>query len=586
MPSNPLPVSVAEECRKASKIFATFVDPVNGLDKVIPSSVLRKAKGFAFLTVVKAGFVLSARAGTGVVIARMADGNWSAPSAIGTAGAGFGFQVGAEMAEFLIILNSRAAVNTFMAAGSLTLGGNMSVAAGPLGRNVEGTGSISSKGGVAAMYSYSRTKGLFGGASVEGSVIVERQDANAKAYGANVSAKQLLSGQIEVPAFAEQLIDTIARRSGNANNWVGEEEEDIQRPEAGKYSFGSQFASGGSDGIGSKSGGGSGSGFVSKLGSMGRSRSGSGNTSSPSSFSRVGDSAGSSGGPSYSTGTHRFDTDFGDEFEREERNKISWDQKDEDKWAAGQQQQRARSSSGSSKLTKSRSGSATFNSPPKKDAWTPSSGRDSFDSLDDERSRYDRPTTNSSSCGRSNDRDLLGDDFDSYERKPAPVRFPASSLKGSQTLYTSSSSSRSKKSPFGDEERPSPTSRTSYSTKPWDSEDEDLMGPTGTTPRATTTRDPFDFSDVDQTFSNTISNGASAASMGMAKPRSRASTIGKGLGQAIALYDFASAEPGDLAFKKNDVIIVLKQEDAEWWTGRIGLKEGIFPQNRVEFHPN
>lgn len=63
-------------------------------------------------------------------------------------------------------------------------GGNLSVAAGPLGRNVEGTGSLSAKGKVAAMYSYSRTKGLFGGASIEGSVLVERSDANAKAYGA------------------------------------------------------------------------------------------------------------------------------------------------------------------------------------------------------------------------------------------------------------------------------------------------------------------------------------------------------------------------------------------------------------------
>ena len=56
---------------------------------------MRKAKGFAFITIVKAGFVFSARAGTGVVIARLRDGTWSAPSAIGTAGVGAGFQMGA-----------------------------------------------------------------------------------------------------------------------------------------------------------------------------------------------------------------------------------------------------------------------------------------------------------------------------------------------------------------------------------------------------------------------------------------------------------------------------------------------------------
>lgn len=94
-----------------------------------------------------------------------------------------------------------------MSAGSVTLGGNLSVAVGPLGRNAEGvrrrpqctdsrqrepqTGSLNTKGKVAAMYSYSRTKGLFGGVSIEGSIIVERQDANAKAYGQDVTAKQL-----------------------------------------------------------------------------------------------------------------------------------------------------------------------------------------------------------------------------------------------------------------------------------------------------------------------------------------------------------------------------------------------------------
>jgi lipid-binding SYLF domain-containing protein len=62
-----------------------------------------------------------------------------------------------------------------MSAGSLTLGGNLSIALGPLGRNGEALGSVSTSGKVAAMYSYSKTRGLFGGVSLEGSVIVERQ---------------------------------------------------------------------------------------------------------------------------------------------------------------------------------------------------------------------------------------------------------------------------------------------------------------------------------------------------------------------------------------------------------------------------
>ncbi|GJN88218.1 hypothetical protein Rhopal_001183-T1 [Rhodotorula paludigena] len=221
MPNNPLPVNLPQECRKAQKILDAFANPHNGLDDIIPASVLRRAKGFCFMSVAKAGFLFSGRAGTGVVIARLDDGAWSAPSAVGTVGAGMGFQAGVELAEFLIILNSRAAVKSFMSAGSLTVGGNMSIAAGPLGRNVEGTGALSAKGKVAAMYSYSRTKGLFGGASIEGSVIVERSDANAKAYGSDVTVTQLLSGHVDPPQWALPLISSISRLATPARSLPG-----------------------------------------------------------------------------------------------------------------------------------------------------------------------------------------------------------------------------------------------------------------------------------------------------------------------------------------------------------------------------
>ena len=109
--------------------------------------------------------MFSARAGTGIVVARLDDGSFSAPSAIATTGIGFGAQAGAELTEFIIVLNSKSAVKSFMSAVSLTIGGNLSIAVGPLGRNAEGSGSINTKGKLAAMYSYSRTKGLFGGMS-------------------------------------------------------------------------------------------------------------------------------------------------------------------------------------------------------------------------------------------------------------------------------------------------------------------------------------------------------------------------------------------------------------------------------------
>ena len=108
-----------------------------------------------------------------------------------------------------------------MSAGSLTLGGNLSVAVGPLGRNAEGSGALNAKGKLAAIYSYSKTKGLFGGVSVEGSVIVERQDANRLAYGASVKVSQILTGSFDPPPWAQGLVDELERACGGSNGRYG-----------------------------------------------------------------------------------------------------------------------------------------------------------------------------------------------------------------------------------------------------------------------------------------------------------------------------------------------------------------------------
>jgi lipid-binding SYLF domain-containing protein len=88
MVNNPLPTDLAGECKKASKILNSFIDPVHagGIDSVVPPNILKNAKGFAIYTVLKAGFVWSGRAGSGLVVARLPDGSWSAPSCIATAG--------------------------------------------------------------------------------------------------------------------------------------------------------------------------------------------------------------------------------------------------------------------------------------------------------------------------------------------------------------------------------------------------------------------------------------------------------------------------------------------------------------------
>src|SRR5438067_3747975 len=134
-------------------------------ERGIPQSVMRNAKGLAILTVVKVGFGLSGKGGQGVVVARTGNG-WSGPSFVGTGGAGWGPQIGAQITEFVFILNTNRAVRAFSRDGNLTLGADASVAAGPVGREAEAAFTPT-----AAIYTYCRSKGLFVGASLEGDVI-------------------------------------------------------------------------------------------------------------------------------------------------------------------------------------------------------------------------------------------------------------------------------------------------------------------------------------------------------------------------------------------------------------------------------
>lgn len=115
------------------------------------------------------------------------------------------------MTDFVFILNDASAVKTFAQAGSLTFGGNVSIAAGPVGRNAEAAGAASLRS-VAGIFSYSKTKGLFAGVSLEGSGMIERRDANEKLYGRRWTARELLGGQVPPPPAAEPLMRVLNSR--------------------------------------------------------------------------------------------------------------------------------------------------------------------------------------------------------------------------------------------------------------------------------------------------------------------------------------------------------------------------------------
>ncbi|KAL3045452.1 hypothetical protein OYC64_013678 [Pagothenia borchgrevinki] len=197
--NNPIPSNLKSEAKKAAKILRDFTEISNrtGLtDRLIPPHVIAKAEGLAIISVIKAGFMITARGGSGIVIARLGDRRWSAPSAIGIAGLGGGFEIGVEVSDLVIILNQRRAVDAFTKGGNLTLGGNCTVAVGPIGRNVEADVSIRSP---AAVFTYCHSRGLFAGISLEGSGLIERKDTNRKFYGREIRASAILNGDVEPP---------------------------------------------------------------------------------------------------------------------------------------------------------------------------------------------------------------------------------------------------------------------------------------------------------------------------------------------------------------------------------------------------
>jgi len=206
--------SLPGEADKAAKILASFLadpsHPESALN-AIPKAVLQRARGLAVFQVLKAGFVFSGKAGSGIVIARLPDGSWSAPSCIATGGMGWGLQIGADITDFVIVLNSEDAVRAFSIGGNVTIGGNVSAAAGPIGTGGSVQATLAHP---APMFSYSKSKGLFAGISLEGTALIERKDANRDFYGSPVPARDILSGRVPPPEVASRLYEIIEAAEG------------------------------------------------------------------------------------------------------------------------------------------------------------------------------------------------------------------------------------------------------------------------------------------------------------------------------------------------------------------------------------
>ncbi len=188
----------------------TILDQIMAIpEKAIPPELLENAYGIAVIpSVIKVGFVLGGRYGTGILSIRQANGAWSDPCFISLTSGSLGWQIGASSTDVVLVFKSQRSIDGIMK-GTFTLGGDASVAAGPVGRHAEGATDVELK---AEIYSYSRSRGLFAGVSLEGSAIQIDGDSNAAFYGKEGTLpKDIFAGAVKAPAIADRLRQTLAR---------------------------------------------------------------------------------------------------------------------------------------------------------------------------------------------------------------------------------------------------------------------------------------------------------------------------------------------------------------------------------------
>ncbi len=180
----------------------------------IPQDLLDKADCVVvFPSVLKAAFVVGASYGRGAMTCRRGanfDGPWGAPSMMALEGGSVGFQIGGQATDFvLLVMNDRGAQGIL--SSKVKLGGDASVAAGPVGRDASAETDVSLR---AEILSYSRARGIFAGVSLEGSTIRPDNDANVRIYGEKISAKDIvLRHETAVPESAHSLIATLNART-------------------------------------------------------------------------------------------------------------------------------------------------------------------------------------------------------------------------------------------------------------------------------------------------------------------------------------------------------------------------------------
>ena len=192
----------------------TVLKEVLNVPDDIPRDLLAKARCVIVLpSVLKAAFVAGADYGRGIMTCRTGKdftGPWGAPTMMALEGGSFGFQIGGEATDFVIlVMNNRGAESLLHS--KVKLGADASIAAGPKGRELEADTDVTMR---AEMFSYSRSRGVFAGVSLEGTTLRPDNDANRRLYGKNVSAVEIIKeSKVEAPESAHTLIATLQQAS-------------------------------------------------------------------------------------------------------------------------------------------------------------------------------------------------------------------------------------------------------------------------------------------------------------------------------------------------------------------------------------
>jgi lipid-binding SYLF domain-containing protein len=197
--------SITSELEKVNDAIEVVEEMIEIPEEGIPEALLDKAYGIAIIPkVIKAAWVVGGRFGKGVLLVRDERGQWGNPCFIRIAGGSVGWQIGVQSIDVILVFKRRISIES-ITEGKITLGADAAVAAGPVGRRAEVSTDIELE---AEIYSYSKSRGLFAGISLEGSAIQIDEDANADFYDRDyLTAHDVLFGRtrLNLPAVAKKL---------------------------------------------------------------------------------------------------------------------------------------------------------------------------------------------------------------------------------------------------------------------------------------------------------------------------------------------------------------------------------------------